>query len=292
MKRWFRRSPSHDDIREEMRFHLDARAADLVASGVAPADAHRQARLEFGAVDAYREDCRRARGAAWLDDLRADLRYALRTLRRSPAFATAAVVSLALGIGANTLAFSVVHSLVLRPLAIDRPSEVVFIQPERGTSVSFPNYRDLRDAADAFTGLAAYRISPMNIDAAGAAGPPARAWGYLATGNYFDLLGVQPALGRFFHADDDVRPGDAPIAVLSYGFWTTRFAADPSIIGRAIRINRLPYTVVGVAPRGFRGVERFYPADAWVPMMMQAQVEIGNPWLERRATSNAWVIGR
>jgi predicted permease len=282
------------DIADELRFHLDARVADLVASGLAPAEARRRARLEFGAVDNYREQCREARGFAWLDDLRADLLYAGRTLRRSPAFAAVAIVSLALGIGANTLAFSLVRSLVLRPLPIDRPGEVWFVQPDsaRFVGLSFPNYRDLRDRAVTFSGLAGYRVSPMNIDGGDAVVPPARAWGYLATGNYFDVLGITPALGRVFHADDDVRPGAAPLVVLGYDFWTTRFAADRSIVGRSIRINRGLYTVIGVAPRGFRGVERFYPADAWVPMMMQAQIEIGNPWLERRATANTWVVGR
>jgi predicted permease len=230
----------------------------------------------------------------WIDDLRGDLLYAARTVRRSPTFAAAAIVSLALGIGANTLAFSVVHALVLEPLPIDRPDEVVFVQPDhlRITGVSFPNYRDLRDRAVTFAGLSAYRVSPMNIDRGGGSGLPERAWGYLATGNYFDVLGVRPALGRFFHAADDERPGAAALVVLSFNFWTTHFVADPSVVGRSIRINRLPYTVIGVAPRDFRGVERFYPADAWVPMMMQAQIEVGNEWLERRATANTWVVGR
>jgi len=230
----------------------------------------------------------------WLDDLRGDLSHTFRMLARSPAFAAAAVTSLALGIGANTLAFSAVHALVLKPLPIDRPSEVVFLQPIGSiVGVSFPNYRDLRDRTVTFSGLAGYRISPMNIDTGAAGGaPPARAWGYLATGNYFDTLGVTAALGRVFHANDDVRPGDAALVVLSHEYWTAHFAGDPTIVGRTIRINRSPFTVVGVAPRGFRGTERFYPADAWVPMMMQPQIEVGNPWLERRATSNTWVVGR
>ena len=290
----FRRASVERDMADEMRFHLDARIADLVAGGATRDAAVRQARLEFGAVDNYKEQCREARGLAWLDDLRGDLLYAFRTLARTPVFAAVAIVSLALGIGANTLAFSAVYSLVLKPLPIDRPDEVVFVQPVGPVAgMSFPNYRDLRDRAVTFAGLAGYRISPMNIDAGiGAGGAPRRTWGYLATGNYFDVLGVTPALGRFFHADDDRRAGAAPLVVLSHEYWTTHAAADPGIIGRTIRINRMPYTVIGVAPRGFRGTERFYPAEAWVPMMMQAQIEIGNPWLERRATGNTWVIGR
>src|SRR5436309_5758008 len=162
----------------------------------------------------------RATLISWLDDLRGDLSYAFRTLARNPAFAIVAILSLALGIGANTLAFSAVHALVLKPLPIDRPGDVVFVQ-SGVVGISFPNYRDLRDRAVTFSGLAGYRIAPMNIDAAGGGAPPARAWGYLATGNYFDVLGVTPAVGRFFHADDYVRPGDATVVVLSYDYWAT-----------------------------------------------------------------------
>jgi len=289
------RSAFERDLGDELRFHVDARTADLVASGTTPAEARRRARLEFGAVDNYAEQCREARGLRWPDDLRGDLMYALRTFRRSPTFAAAAVISLALGIGANTLAFSVVHSLILKPLPIDRADRVVFVQPTHlpFPGLSFPTYRDLRDRNAAFTDLAGYRVAPMNIDTGGAAGgPPTRAWGYLATGNYFDLLGIGPAAGRLFHADDDRRPGDAAIAVLGYDFWSSRFNSDPSIVGRTIRINRLSYTIVGVAARGFRGTERFYRPDLWVPMMMQAQIEVGNAWLDNRATGNTWVIGR
>src|SRR5712692_2963945 len=227
----FHRTTLERDMADEMRFHLDARTADLIAAGVSPAEAARHARLEFGAFDNYKEQCREARGLRWIDDLRGDLLYALRTFRRSPAFAAVAIVSLALGIGANTLAFSVVHALVLKPLPIDHPDDVVFVQAAGVSFVamSFPNYRDLRDRNVTFTGLAGYRISPMNIDTGDATGAPARAWGYLATGNYFDVLGVTPSVGRFFHADDDRRAGDAPLVVLSHDQWTSRFAADPSV---------------------------------------------------------------
>ena len=148
----FQRSAIERDMTDEMRFHLDARIADLVAGGAMPDAAARQARLEFGAVDNYKEQCREARGLALLDDLRGDLLYAFRTLARSPAFAIVAILSLALGIGANTLAFSAVHALVLKPLPIDRPGNVVFVQ-SGVVGISFPNYRDLRDRAVTFSGL-------------------------------------------------------------------------------------------------------------------------------------------
>jgi predicted permease len=198
---------------------------------------------------------------------------------------------MALGIGANTLVFSVLNALVLQPLPVSEPAEIVFVENANREfpSQSFPNYRDLRDRNDAFAGLVGYRISPMNVEGPDGA---AREWGYLATGNYFDVLGVTPAAGRVFHQADDLSPGANPIAVLSHDFWMARFGGDPSIGGRTLRINRLPYTIVGVAARGFRGTEHFYQPALWVPMMMQPQIEVGSPWLDRRSTSNTWIVGR
>jgi len=229
-------------------------------------------------------------GLRLLDDLAADLRYTLRTLARTPAFTLMAIVSLALGIGVNTVVFSVVNALVLKPLPVASPERVLFVQGSRGhPSLSFPNYRDLRDRTSSFDGLIGYRISPMNLESAGA---PVRTWGYLATGNYFDVLGVRPRIGRFFHQQDDLHEGQAALAVLSYDCWTARFGGDPSVVGRTIRLNRTPFTVVGVAPQGFRGTELFFQPDVWVPMMMEPQIEVGNPWLDNRNTWNTWVIGR
>ncbi len=229
-------------------------------------------------------------GLQWLDDLRADLRYAIRTLIRTPAFALTAIVSLALGIGVNTIVFSVVNALVLKPLPVERPQDLFFLQSNQGfPSQSFPNYRDLRDQNVSFAGLIGYRVTPINLESTGA---PVRTWGYLATGNYFDVLGMKPALGRFFHQEDDLHEGDAPFAVISFDAWTTRFGADPHIVGRVVRLNRTPFTIIGVAPKGFRGTELFYRPDIWVPMMMQSQIEVGNPWLDSRLTSNTWVLGR
>ena len=279
------------DLVEEIGFHLDSRVDDLVAAGMTPAGAAEQARREFGSMASYRDQCREARGLRWLDDARADVVYAARTLRRTPAFAVAAIVSLALGIGANTFVFSVVNKLLLEPLPVADPDCVVFVQ-STGSFVahSFPNYRDFRDRNVAFDGLIAYRMSPMNVEAPG--GGAIRSWGYLASGNYFDVLGVRPFAGRFFHQSDDVSPGASPYAVLAYGFWRSRFSGDASIVGSTVRINGLPYTVLGVAPPGFHGTELFYRPALWVPITMQAQIEVGNPWLEVRNTFNTWVAGR
>jgi macrolide transport system ATP-binding/permease protein len=218
-----------------------------------------------------------------------DLRYAARTLAKNPGFALIAVLTLALGIGANTVVFSVLNALLLRPLAVERPSELAFLENQNGPSQSFPNYKDLRDRNRTFAGLIGYRIAPMELETHDRAD---RVWGYLATGNYFDVLGVRPVLGHFFKQSDDLHPGDSPYAVLSYNAWQSRFGADPTIVGKTIRLNRQPYTVLGVAPRDFHGTELFYWPEVWVPMMMEPRIEVGNPWLENRMTWNTFVIGR
>jgi len=219
-----------------------------------------------------------------------DLRYAVRLLAKNPGFALVAVLTLALGIGANTVVFSVVNALLLRPLAVERPNELAFLEnAQYGPSQSFPNYKDLRDRNRTFAGLIGYRIAPMELETQDRAD---RIGGYLATGNYFDVLGVRPALGHFFNQSDDLHPGDSPYAVLSYNSWQSRFGADQAIVGKTIRINRQPYTVLGVAPRDFHGTELFYWPEVWVPMMMEPQIEVGNAWLENRMTWNTWVVGR
>jgi predicted permease len=218
-----------------------------------------------------------------------DLRFAVRMLAKNPSFTLIAVLTLALGIGANTVVFSVLNALVLRPLAVERPNELAFLESQNGPSQSFPNYKDLRDRNRTFAGLIGYRIAPVELETHDRAD---RIWGYLATGNYFDVLGVRPALGRFFQQSDDLHPGESAYAVLSYNSWQTRFGGDPAIIGKTIRINRRPFTVLGVAPSDFHGTELFYWPDVWVPMMMEPQIEVGNAWLDNRMTWNTWVVGR
>lgn len=224
-----------------------------------------------------------------MDELLRNLRYGLRVLRKNPAFSATAIVSLALGIGVNTLVFSAFESLLLRPLPITNPERVVSVETGNGISHSFPNYKEFRDNASTFRGLAGYRISPMSLERAGSA---ERIWGYLATGNYFDMLGVKPALGRFFHQQDDLRAGASPYAVLSYNSWQARFGGDREIVGKSVRINGLAYSVLGIAPRDFHGTELFYWPEIWVPMMMQAQIEKGNAWLENPYTWDTWILGR
>lgn len=223
-----------------------------------------------------------------MDTLVRDVRYAVRGLLRKPAFAAVAVLTLALGVGANTVVFSFLQALILRPLPIAEPESVFFVQPSNTFTHPFPNYRDLRDRNRTFSELAAYRLSFTGVDTGAGAMP---VWGYLATGNYFELLGIQPAAGRFFGPAEDVTRGGSPYVVISYAYWQRQFDGRSDVVGSTVRINGLPYNVVGVAPRDFYGTEVFFRPDVWIPMTMQAQIE-GRLWLDNRRTSNSLVIGR
>jgi len=217
-----------------------------------------------------------------------DLRLAARRLARDRGLAVLAIVTLALGVGANTVVFSFLHALILRPLPIAQPESVFFVQSSTTFTHSLPNYRDLRDRNRTLSELAGYRLAWMALDMGSGA---SQAWGYLATGNYFQLLGIQPAAGRFFGPEDDVQPGGSPHAVLSYAFWQRQFDGDPAVVGNTVRINGLPYTVVGVAPRDFYGTEVFFRPNLWVPMTMQPQIE-GWSALDARRVDNTSVVGR
>ena len=223
-----------------------------------------------------------------MDSILRDVRYAVRGLLRTPGFALVTVVTLALGVGANTVVFSFLQALIFRPLPVASPESVFFVQPRGHFAHSFPNYRDLRDRNRTWSHLAGYRLTPMTVDRGAGAG---YAWGYLATGNYFELLGLTPALGRFFGPAEDVTPGASPYAVLSYAYWQRQFDGNPNVVNSTMRINGLPYTIVGVAPRDFYGTEVFFRPNLWVPMTMQAQIE-GRSWLEERRTSNTLIVGR
>jgi predicted permease len=216
------------------------------------------------------------------------LRYALRTLVRHRSYTLLGLVTLGLAIGANAVVFSVARGLLLRPLPIADPDRVHVVNPAGMYTTSFPAYRDLRARNRTFADLAGYRIAAMAFNTDGGS---SRVWGYLATGNYFSTLGVQPAVGRFFTDADDAQPGAAPFVVLSHQFWRSGFGGDPQIAGRTIRINGRPYTILGVAPAGFIGTQVIYRPDVWIPMAMQAQIE-GRSWLDNRFTQNTMVVGR
>jgi predicted permease len=218
-----------------------------------------------------------------------DMKVALRQLVKSPGFAVTAVITLALGIGANAVVFSVLNALVLRPVNIPGAERVVSIQRFQFPSQSYPDYLDLRDRNRTFESLMAFQIiGPVGVDTGA---HPTTAWPFLASGNYFDGLGVQPELGRFFHASDEKGYNSAPYVVLSYAFWHSYFRDDPTAVGRTVAINKHPFTIIGVAPKSFRGTELFFAPAMWIPIVEQQTVQ-GSDFLQYRGNHSPMVIGR
>lgn len=275
-------------LADEIQAHLDQLTDEHIARGLSPGEARLAARKSFGGVDQVKERYRDQRGLPFIDALGQDIRFAFRLMRKNPGFSLTAVGSLALSIGALTLAFSAVNALVLKPLPVREPGSVYFLQ-SRSSGWSYPDYTDLRDRVDSAEALMGYRIAMMNV---GLAQQPAILWGYLATGNYFDGLGITPAAGRFFTAADDSEPGASPFAVIGYDTWQARFGGRANIVGSDVAINGLHYTILGVAPKGFHGTEVFYRPEIWVPMSMQSQIELGSSWLTKRETQNVMVVAR
>lgn len=229
-----------------------------------------------------------------MDRFRQDIILAFRRLRATPAFTLAAVATLALGIGANTTIFTAVNALLFRPFQVARQNELVtldFVGNAQGFPLqSYPNYRDLRDRNDVMAGLVAYRPYPIGFSRDGRT--TSRILALEVSGNYFDVLGVSPFRGRVLQSNDDLYKLGHPVAVVSFNFWRDRLASDPEIIGQAVKLNGLDYTVVGIAPAGFFGTELVLNPDVFVPMAMQSQLETGDDWLDSRRSRNILILGR
>ena len=227
-----------------------------------------------------------------MEKLLKDIRYGFRMLIKSPALTIVAIVSLALGIGANTAIFTLVDRLLLRTLPVEQPEQLVTFAnyAGRNTSISYPLYVDYRDRNEVLSGILAYSQAAFSMSNAG---QTERLIGNIVTGNYFSVLGVSPARGRFFLPDEDATPGASPVAVLSYGLWKRRFNADPAVIDKTISLNGVPFTIIGVAPAEFTGVVRGSSPEIYVPMMMQAQaMPAWGDALTARTMSWLEVIGR
>src|SRR3984893_2877973 len=211
-----------------------------------------------------------------------DLRYAVRMLLKNPGFTAVAVLTLAMAIGANAVVLSALNGLILRPLNVAHADSLYLT--ERGGDKefghSYPEYLDLRDRNRSFDGLAAYNIDQVGLDTGK---NPSRAWAYRVTGNYFDVLGIQPYLGRFFHASDEHGPNSAPYIVLTHAYWHTHFQDDRGAVGRVVQLNKRPFTIVGVTPPGFRGSVLIFSADFFVPIVNQDEASLlddrGNHWI-------------
>ena len=293
----FQKRQVEHDMNEELRAYLDAAVQEKIRAGMSQEEALRASRVEMGSLDAVKEEIRSAGWESALETFWQDLRFGFRVLRKNPGFTVVAVVTLALGIGANTTIFSVTSALLHRPPAgIERPDELVllfrrFAGNRVEMNVSYPNFKDWRDQNRVFSGLAAYKTIWLGLSAEGES---ARIQGEMVSGNYFEVLGARPTLGRGFLPEEDRIPDAYPVAVVGYGLWKRRFGSDPGLVGREIRINGHAFTVVGVAPRGFTGTVVGEVPEIWVPMMMSAQLTPSDwpGWMDKRNWSMVQVIGR
>jgi len=248
----FRRERVEQDLNEELQYHLERKVEEFIAQGLTPEESRYAALRAMDSLALRQEECRDARRVNFIENTVHDIRYSLRTLRKSPGFTSTAVLTLALAIGANAVVFGVLNGLVLRPVNLPEAQSLYGIE-RMGEDVpveSYPDYLDLRDRNRSFDGLAAYRINEAGLDTGE---NPSRVFLFLTSGNYFDVLRIQPYLGRFFHASDEHGPNSAPYIVLSYAYWHTRFQDDRGVVGRRVQINKHPFTIAGVAPPEFHG---------------------------------------
>jgi putative ABC transport system permease protein len=264
-------------MNEEFRFHLEMETQKLIDLGVAPDEAYRRALIAFGGVDRQREEMRDGRGLRWLRDFGADVRYALRMLRRGPVLGITAAITIGLGVGLNGVVVSVVNGLLFRPLPVADPDRIValFELNRRGDarSLGYQDYVDYRDRSSAFAGVAVHTGTPLNLEVGSRA---EMVWGEMVSENYFGVLAMQPTLGRFFTAAES-KPGAYPLAVVSYASWRERFHGDTTVIGRVVRINGSPFTIVGVAAKGFRGMRMFgFWPEIWAPLGMHDVLQPGS----------------
>ena len=284
-----RRDRLDRELSEELETHLAMQEEIFRRQGMPPEAARLAARREFGGVSQTMEAYRDRRGIRWLETCLADLRYALRGLRRNPGFAAAAILSLALGIGANTAIFSLFHTLMLRMLPVENPQQLVSLYRTGGWGrgyASYPLFLEIRKRTDLFQDVAARSGVDKVRFTSGSNDRLETAQLELVSGNYFRMLGIAPAIGRLFTDDDNRTPHAHPLVVLSYDFWQTRFGGDPAVLGRSVTVAEHPLTIVGVAAKGFHGVEVDHRADLWEPAMMSPG-EIMDPGMNW-----VWIVGR
>jgi predicted permease len=282
----FRKNKLEDQLDEELRFHIEMRAQEFIAAGMDPEDARQQARSLFGNQLLLKERTRDMDTIGWIETLWKDLRFASRILRKGPGFAVAVVVSIALAIGANTTVFSIVNALLFGALPVNEPQRLLNFN--EADSFSYPNYVDYRDQTkDVFEGVCAF--FPLVPASLGGVGEPERIWGQLVTGNYFSVAGVRMAIGRAFLPEEDRVAGRNPVVVLGHTLWSRHYRSNPSILGKAVILNNLRYTVVGVAPVGFHGTVRGILPEYWVPLSMTGQImpDMANAFDARDST---WLV--
>ena len=284
-----RRKQMLEELDQDIRDHIEGETQDNIERGMSPEEARYAAMRKFGNVMRVKEDTRAVWTIVWLEQLLQDFRFALRTLRKNPGFALTAVLILALGIAANVIVFGVLEGLVLRQLDVPHPEQVMTLQPKNGGPfLSYPEMRDVRDGNTVFSAVAAIQIQDFGLEANGITRP---VWGSEVSGQYFEVVAIEPFLGRLLERSDDDHPGASYAAVLSWPAWKNDFAADPNVVGKTIRLDKHPYTIVGVTPEGFYGTEKIAQPDIFIPMANLATLN-GVNWLESRTYKNIFSIVR
>jgi predicted permease len=259
-------------LKEEIEGHIALQTEENLRAGLSPVEARRQAMLKFGGVEAMKQDYRAAHGLLFVENWVQDVRFAIRSLRRTPGLTAFVVITLALGIGMTSATFSMVDGLIFRPYPVPHPNGVVTLVSTTHDSsfddFSYREYMDIRDKTKSYEGVIAY----ADMEAVGFSAEPAVMprikGGMMVTGNYFHVLGVEPRLGRGFREDEDQVPGRDAVVVLGPAFWRHEFASDPSVLGRRIRLNGTEFTVIGVAPDTFPGLLTFGHPDFYMPLAM------------------------
>ncbi len=297
LARWgglFNKRRRDRELAEELESHLQMHIEENLARGMAPEEARRQALIKLGGMEQTKENYRDRRGFPLLESVLQDVRFGLRMLRKNPGFTAVAVLTLALGIGANTAIFTLLDAVLLKTLPVYKPHELVLFSddPSEGTSsgrrtgplpwFSYSEYLYFQGQNEPFRDLCAFESESnrprIRLASAGANSPPEFAHGKVVSGNYFSVLGVNPAAGRMLSPEDD-RPGASPVAVMSYAYWQRRFHGDPSVVGRAMEVNGSPFNVVGVAAPEFFG-ESVKREDFWFPIVAQPQVTLSDSLLD------------
>ncbi|MEN6533374.1 MAG: ABC transporter permease [Bryobacteraceae bacterium] len=283
------------ELAEEFESHVEMLVEENLRRGMTPEEARRAALIKFGGIESAKENYRDQRCYPWIETFLQDVRYALRGMRRSPGFTAVAVICLALGIGANTAIFSVINAIMIRLLPVSRPEQLVLLNFEakgnvRSVQTSMSGYKNssfpyavfesLRERVRTMSGVAAFVPTGFGSDSLTVVtnGRSGLATGELVSGNYFSLLGVSPAIGRAI-VEDDLKSGAPNVAVISHSYWKREFGGAPSVIGQYIDVNGLPFTIVGVAPAEFLGLNTDLPPDIWAPLRDMPALQ---PWGLRR----------
>jgi len=302
IQRLFHKSQTAIQDDKELRFHLEQLTRDFVAEGMSEQEARRRAKLDFGGLDRVKEEIRDIRRETYIDDFARDFRCGVRNLAKNPGFTAVALLSLTLGIGANTTVFAFVKGIFLQPIPVKDPSTAIVVfatqQTADGTVLhflqsSYENVKDYREKNDAFTGLSVFMDEPNQVDLPGLTAP-IFVDVQLVNWDFFEILGVKPSIGRSFGPDEDLARDPRPVVILSHGLWNMKFSADPHILGKTIRLNEKDYRVIGVMPKQFDQAGILGSPAMWAPIAMHSELvtDMRKDFFPMRRARIGYMIGR